>query len=361
MNIPVYQPNLDGNEKQYVNDCLDTSWISSKGGYIAKFEKAFKDFTHISQPSSCCNGTVALHLALQSLGIGQGDEVIVPTFTYVASVNAIKLVGATPVFVDSDPMSWQISVDDVLSKINSKTKAILAVHLYGGACDMNALVDIVKARNLFLVEDCAEALGTTIGGTHMGRFGNVSTFSFFGNKTITTGEGGMVATQDEQLSAYINKLKNQGMSENKRYWHDVLGFNYRMTNIAAAIGVAQFERINKILDLKSKIKDYYRDHLATDKFEFPIDKADVVNSNWLVSFLVPENSCRDTLIKYLDEKGVETRPVFYCANQFPFYNIDGSFPVAEKLAKRGISVPSYPDLEEEQLKHICHLLNAWNN
>ncbi len=209
--IPVYKPSLAGNEKKYVNACLDSTWISSKGRFIAEFEQKFASYIQGSYATTVSNGTVALHLALLTLGIGPGDEVIVPTLTYIASVNAIAYVGATPVFVDSLEQTWQVDPEDIKRKITSKTRAILIVHLYGQPCEMDAIVKIAKDHNLFLIEDCAEAFGSKYKGRHVGTFGHIATFSFFGNKTLTTGEGGMVVTEDPLLFDRAVCLKGQGL------------------------------------------------------------------------------------------------------------------------------------------------------
>jgi perosamine synthetase len=230
--FPVYQPSLTGNEKKYVNECLDSSWISSKGKFIAEFEEKFGQYIGIKHSLSVCNGTVALHLALEGLGIGPGDEVIVPTLTYIASVNAIKYTGATPIFVDSLPDTWQLDPESVKQKITRKTKAIMVVHLYGHPCPMRELTQIAQANNCHIIEDCAEALASYYENKHVGTFGAVSTFSFFGNKTITTGEGGMVVCHDNELYKKILRLRGQGLATDKEYWHDIIGYNYRMTNIA---------------------------------------------------------------------------------------------------------------------------------
>jgi perosamine synthetase len=194
--IPVYQPYLNGNEKKYINECIDTNWISSKGKYVQEFEQDFAEYIGSKYATTVCNGTVALHLALLALDIKPNDEIIVPTFTYIASVNAITYMGATPIFVDSDLKTWQISTEDVKKKITNKTKAIMTVHLYGYPCDMIKINEIAKQYNLFVIEDCSESLGSKLNGQHLGTFGDIATFSFFGNKTITTGEGGMVTTNE---------------------------------------------------------------------------------------------------------------------------------------------------------------------
>jgi len=351
--LPVYQPDLSGNERNYVLDCVESGWISSIGKYTSQFEQMLSEYTGIQYAAAVSNGTVALHLALHCLDIGPGDEVIVPTFTYIASVNTIAQTGATPVFVDSRSADWLIDVEDVQRKITPRTKAIMAVHLYGSVCDMSALLDLARKRGLRIVEDCAEALGSTLSGTHVGGFGDVGTLSFFGNKTITTGEGGMVLARDEALAARMRKVKGQGQSLEQRYWHDELGFNYRMSNICAAIGVAQMERIGPILERKRKIASLYRAELcdAAVEFQRPIDG--VVSSDWLVSLLLPPETDRAMVMRRLAEQGVDTRPVFYCAHQMPMHRTGVSHPVAEDIAARGISLPSFPALSDEQVVSIA--------
>lgn len=223
--IPVYQPYFSGREKIYVNECLESTWISSKGEFIGRFEQGFGDYIGSSNATSVCNGTVAIHLALEALGIGPGDEVIVPTFTYIASVNTIIQTGAKPVFVDSLDSTWQIDPEDVKRKITPKTKAVMVVHLYGLPCDMDAIAAICEEHKLLLVEDCAEAFGSRYKGRHVGTFGDVATFSFFGNKTITTGEGGMVVAKEQDTIQRAFHLKNQGVSQTQEYWHDVVAYN----------------------------------------------------------------------------------------------------------------------------------------
>lgn len=260
--LPVYRPDLSGNERAYVLECIDTSWISSIGVFIERFEHAIADFTGARHAIAVCNGTVALHLALHCLDLGPGDEVIVPSFTYIASVNTIAQTGARPVFAESRREDWLLDPDDVARRITKRTKAIMPVHLYGVPCDMLALQTIADRHGIALIEDCAEALGTTIGGRHVGRWSRAATFSFFGNKTVTTGEGGMVITDDDKLALRLRQVKGQGQSMTRRYWHEVAGFNYRMTNIAAAIGTAQMERIGPILRRKREIVAQYRSKLA---------------------------------------------------------------------------------------------------
>jgi perosamine synthetase len=360
LKYPVYQPSLKGNEKKYVVDCLESTWISSKGKYIGLFEEKFAGFTGIPHTTTVCNGTVALHLALLALDIKPGDEIITPTLTYIATANAIRYVGAIPVFVDSLKDTWQMDPRDVKRKITKKTKAVIAVHLYGHPCDMDTLLHICREKNLFLVEDCAEAIGSKYKDKHTGSFGDISTFSFFGNKTITTGEGGMVVSPHFELIEKVRHLKNQGVSP-KPYWHDVIGYNYRMTNVTAAIGLAQLERINEILIAKIKIAERYAKIFEGTGIEFHKPHPDVFHSYWMVSVLIPDGTRRDTIRDMMLLHGVDTRPVFYPVHQMPMYESPkpAHFPVAGDLAARGITLPSYPELNPKDILYIAFsLLNA---
>lgn len=355
--IPIYRPFLTGNEKRYVDKCLDSSWISSKGEFIQQFETAFADFVGMQHATSVCNGTVALHLAILGLGISEGDEVIVPTLTYIASVNSIAYTGATPVFVDSLSDTWQMDPEDIKRKISPKTKAIMVVHLYGHPCNMDEIVKIAKENNLFIIEDCAEAIGSYYKNKHVGTFGDVSTFSFFGNKTITTGEGGMVITNNYDLTQKILKLRGQGLAPNREYWHDVIGYNYRMTNICAAIGLAQLEKINNILEKKRQIANWYKEKLNDSPLEFHGENRDVTHSYWMCSILVEKVDDRDSLREHLKQNGIETRPLFYPIHQMPMYKEEKNpFPVAINLACRGINLPSYPELRQEDIEFICKII-----
>jgi perosamine synthetase len=356
--IPVYRPDLSGNERRYVLDCIDSSWISSLGGYIPKFEAALAETTGARYAISVCNGTVALHLALHCLGVGPGDEVIVPSFTYIASVNTIAQTGATPVFADSRAADWMLDPLELERLVTTRTKAILAVHLYGAACDMVAIKAFAQSRDLAVIEDAAEALGRTIHGQHVGTFGDIGTFSFFGNKTVTTGEGGAVIANDDALAARLRMVKGQGQSLTKRYWHEVLGFNYRMTNIAAAIGVAQFERLPSIMARKRALAERYRTLLATLPVSFQQPADGVSGADWLVSLLLPRGTDREQLMATMAAAGVETRPVFYCAHQMPMYEHGLRLTVAEDIAARGISLPSFPALTGPEQDRVVWTLEA---
>ena len=350
--IPVYQPYFSGREKIYVNECLDTTWISSKGEFIRRFEKGFSEYIGSPNVTSVCNGTVAIHLALEALGIGPGDEVIVPTFTYIASVNTIIQTGAKPVFVDSLESTWQIDPEDVKRKITSKTKAIMVVHLYGLPCDMDAIGALCREHKLLLVEDCAEAFGTRYKGRHVGTFGDIATFSFFGNKTITTGEGGMVVANEKGTIERAFHLKNQGVSATREYWHDVVAYNYRMTNICAAIGLAQLENVEEILARKRQVAAWYQEDLAGLPLVAHREMPDTVHSFWMCSIAVDDASQRQPLRDFLKAQGVETRPVFYPSHTMPHCATNETFAVAESLAARGINLPSYPGLSREDVGFI---------
>ncbi len=351
---PVYQPSLAGNERKYVLECIDSTWISSKGRFIAEFENAFASFIGVPHAASVCNGTVALHVALLALGIGPGDEVIVPSLTYVASVNAVTYTGATPVFADVRPDTWQLDPAAVERLIGPRTRAIMAVHLFGHPCDMDRLAMLAERNDLYLVEDCAEALGSRYKGMHVGGFGHIATFSFFGNKTITTGEGGMVVSMSKALIERAIHLKGQGLAKDREYWHDIVGYNYRMTNICAAIGLAQLERAAELIERKRNVAAWYREFLA-DVPLFPQGEyGDVVHSYWMVSALVAKAALRDPLRAFLSAKGIETRPFFYPVHAMPMYGQGlGTLPVTEDLSPRGITLPSGPELRRENVAEIC--------
>jgi perosamine synthetase len=359
MQIPVYQPSLSGKEKEYVNECLNSSWISSKGKFINEFERAFEEFHGVKHALSVSNGTVALHLALVALGIGPGDEVIVPTFTYIASVNAITYTGAKAVFVDSLADTWQVDPADIEAKITSETKAIMPVHLYGHACDMHEIMKVAEKHKLYVVEDCAEAFGSKYQRQYVGSFGHVSTFSFFGNKTITTGEGGMVVTNDITLRDRMFKLKGQGLAANREYWHDVVGYNYRMTNICAAIGLAQIQRANEIIEKKREIARLYQEGLKDLPVVMHAESPEVFHTYWMVSILVEKASERDGLRAHLAKAGIETRPTFYPAHIMPIYARSERHPVAEDLSARGMNLPSWPELDKEKIEYITNSIREF--
>ncbi|MBU0713684.1 MAG: DegT/DnrJ/EryC1/StrS family aminotransferase [Bacteroidota bacterium] len=357
---PIYIPYLKGNEKKFVNECLDSTWISSKGKFVELFETEFSKYLDINHSATVSNGTVALHLALLTIGIGPGDEVIVPTFTYIASVNSITYTGATPVFVDSVHDTWQMDPDDVRRKITPRSKAIMPVHLYGHPCDMDALTKIARENDLYVIEDCAEAFGTKYKGQFAGTFGDIACFSFFGNKTITTGEGGMISTNDKLLYKRAVHIKGQGLASQREYWHDVIGYNYRMTNICAAIGLAQLEIAENIIVRKRRLANWYFEHLAGLPIEFQKESQDTIHTYWMVTILIESADCRHELREHLKKAGIETRPTFFPIHTMPIYfSENGKFPVAEDLAGRGINLPSYPDLTEQDVIYITDRIKEY--
>lgn len=355
--IPVYVPSLEGNELNYVTDAVESGWISSLGQYVDRFETAIREVTGAKHAIAVSNGSVAIHLALHCLDVGPGDEVIVPTFTYIASVNAIALAGATPIFADVSREDWLLDPVCVERALSSRTKAIMPVDLYSALTSPDVF-EIARDRGIPVVEDSAEVFGSTVGDRHAGMDADVATFSFFGNKTITTGEGGAVISNDDTLAARMRKVKGQGQSLTRRYWHDEIGYNYRMTNICAAIGVAQIERLPEIVERKRAIASIYRNALANSGVEFQYVPENVRSGEWLVSLLVPEGMDRDKVMFHMAESGVDTRPVFYCAHQMPMYATCQSLPVAEDISQRGISLPSYPALTDDDLGRVADALKA---
>lgn len=356
--IPVYQPYLCGREREYVDQCLTSLWIA-KGEFNNRFERRFEEHLGGCHATTVCNGTAALHLALLALGIGPGDEVLVPTLTYIASVNMIALTGATPVLVDSTASTWQMDPADLERKITSRTRAVLAVHLYGQSCEMDTIVAICRKKGLWLVEDCAEAFGSAYHGRHLGTLGDIATFSFFGNKTITTGEGGMVVSRDADLLKKAIHLKGQAVSPTREYWHDELGFNYRMNNLCAAIGFAQMESAKEILNKKRQIAEWYQEMLSDQPLELHGEAEGTRHSFWLCSALAADENTRDSLRAHLRGEGIETRPVFHPAHTMPVFRSTRSFPVAENISQRGFSLPSYPALTRDLVVQVCRSIRRF--
>ena len=365
--IPISSPLLEGNELLYLTECIKTNWISSQGKYVRSFEKLFKDSHEEYEALAVSNGTVAIHLALEALGVGKGDEVIVPDLTFAASINAIIYTGATPVLVDVEKDSFNIDFDKSEAFITDKTKAIMPVHLYGQSCDMDKLAILVKKYNLLVIEDCAEALGSLYNNRPVGVFGDAATFSFFGNKTITTGEGGMVLFKDTTVAKKAAVLRDHGMSKERRYWHDFVGYNYRLTNIQAAIGVAQFERLSTFVNAKRNLAKIYSETLNKYAFfQTPIEKEGTFNSYWLYTFLVKEEAPfkREALIDFLNNKGIETRPVFYPLHIMPPYSNYGvkeNLKISANISTTGVSLPSSVNLSELEAKHICSCISEFVN
>jgi len=363
--IPVAHPVLSGNERKYVDECLDTAWISSVGRFISAFETEFARYIATPHALSCCNGTVALHLALLGIGCGPGDEVIVPTLTYIASANAVTYCGATPVFVDVDPRTFNLDPVQVESRITPRTKAIMAVHLYGHPADMDPLIALAARHKLALIEDAAESHGALYKGRKTGSIGEVGVFSFFGNKILTTGEGGMVTTADAELAARMKLLRGQGMDLQRRYWFPIVGYNYRMTNIEAAIGLAQLERVEDHLAARQRVRRWYDERLR-DLAEFvqiPIEEPWASHSFWMYTIVLSDAVVaglpRDAFMAALDADGIETRPVFYPMHVLPPY-LDRTrrYPVADRLAAQGVNLPTHGKLTEDDVDYVVSRIRA---
>lgn len=357
--IPVAEPVLVGNEKAYVMECLESGWISGSGKYVEMLEEQFAAFCGTTQAVAVASGTAALHVALLALGIGSGDEVIVPDLTYIASANAVTYCGARPVFADVDTLTWTLNPDDVIRKITPRTRAIMAVHLYGHPVDMDPLLELAKAHNLYVIEDAAEAHGAEYKGRRVGSLSDIATFSFYGNKIMTTGEGGMVTTNDHALAQRVRLLKGQGVDPARRYWFPIVGYNYRLTNIQAAIGLGQLERIDWLIERRREVAAQYTEALRDLPVITPVEATWAKNVYWLYSICVSENYNRDQLIGQLMENGIETRPFFYPMHIMPPYHDpdgDRTLPVATRLAARGINLPSSARLSIEDISYIRDVL-----
>jgi perosamine synthetase len=346
--FPVAIPNLNGNEFKYLTDAFMSTWISSSGEYIVRFEEEFSKYSDCKYGVAVSNGTVALHLALVVLGIGEGDEVIVPDLTFAATINTVLHAGATPVIVDVEEDSWCIDPKAIERAITPKTKAIIPVHLYGQSCDMATIMEIAKQYNLKVIEDCAEAHGAMFDGKKVGSFGDIGCFSFYGNKVITTGEGGMCTTNNEELNSKIRVLRDHGMSKTKRYWHDVVGYNYRLTNLQAAIGVAQLERIDNIHTNRRQYENSYKEVLKdTKSFTFQKNLPNRQRITWLVSILLDDSIDRDSYILKLKNHGIDARPFFYPLSDMEIYAkyCKEDTKISHKLSKIGLNLPTYETLK----------------
>ncbi|WP_029138211.1 DegT/DnrJ/EryC1/StrS family aminotransferase [Nakamurella lactea] len=355
--IQIAAPELSGNESKYVQECLDTTWISSAGRFVKDFEAAFAAFCGADHAVVTNNGTTALHLALAALGVGPGDEVIVPTLTYIASANAVTYCGATPVFADSEPIGMTLDPADVQRKITPRTKAVMPVHLYGNVADMDSINAIAAEAEIAVVEDAAEAHGARGRAGAVGTLGDCASFSFFGNKIITTGEGGAVTTNDAALADRLRLLRGQGMDPQRRYWFPVVGYNYRMTNIAAAIGLAQLEDIDRKIARRRELAAAY-DRLLADQpgIRIPVAPPWSESVNWLytVHLDVDSDGQRDRVIAAMAADRIETRPVFYPMHQMPPYSEpEANYPVADRLAATGISLPTHTQLRDTDIERIC--------
>ena len=365
MKVPLAEPDLSGREAEYVLECVQTGWISGKGKFVSKFEEEFAAYLGVEHAVAVCNGTAALHLAVRALDIGPGDEVIVPTFTMIACANAIRYVGARPVFVDSEPRTWNLDPGRVEEKITDRTRAIMVVHIYGHPADMGPILELAEEHGLYVIEDAAEAHGAEYKGRKVGTFGHLACFSFYANKIITTGEGGMVVTDDAELAERVRRLRDQGYNVKLRKWliHDVVGYNYRMTNLQAAIGLAQLERVEELVEKRRRNASLYTSLLRNlPGITLPPEEPWAKNVFWMYTVLVDERAYglgRDDLMRELEARGVDTRATFCPIHLQPPYKAEHgheSYPVAEDLGRRGLNLPSGNTLTEEQIRYVADCL-----
>jgi perosamine synthetase len=355
--IPAAKPLLAGNEAAYVAECISTNWISSQGRFVRRFEHDFAEFCGVEHAVSTCNGTAALHLALASIDIGPGDEVIVPSLTFIATANSVRYTGATPVFADCEEDTWNLDPAEINRLVTPRTKAIIVVHLYGQPARMNEIMAAAQLHGIVVIEDAAEAHGALYKGRRVGGIGHLGCFSFFGNKIITTGEGGMVVCNSGPLADRLRILRDHGMDPDRRYWHPWVGFNYRMTNLQAAVGCAQMERVEDILSRKHQIANWYRSRLSDlSGITMPPTNEWSDSVYWLYSVLIEANSNtlgRDSVLERLKEKRIEARPFFYPAHEMPPYHKSQTLPQTEDLSRRGLCLPSYLGMTEAEVERVC--------
>ena len=361
--IPLCVPEIRGNEWKYVKDCIDTNWVSSVGSYVNLFEEKFSKFVKSECAVITMNGTAALHLALLTLGIGEGDEVIVPSLTFISPVNTIRYVGATPVFADVCRDTFVLDADKIEDLITEKTRAIMPVHIYGHPADMDKIMEIARKHNLYVIEDATEALGSEYKGQMTGIIGDIGCFSFNGNKLITTGAGGMLVTNNKKWGERAKFLSTQTkvVTENKAFYHPEIGYNFRMPNLLAAFGVAQLENIEEYIKAKREHAKYYNKLLKNVKgITLPCEKPYAKNCFWLYSILVEDDYeiNRDDLVKKMSEKGVETRPFFMPIHNMPPYKDfkHGNMNVTDELYRKGINLPSSVGLKKEDIEYICEII-----
>ena len=356
--IPISKPTITQSEVRLVTDAVQSGWVSSLGKYLTKFESNFAKYCQTKYALSTSNGTVGLHLALAGLGIKEGDEVIIPDLTFIATANAVRYIGAKIVTVDVDRQTLCIDPEQIKRSITKRTKAIIPVHLYGHPADMIEIVDIAKENNLLVIEDAAEAHGAKINGTPVGSFGHCGVFSFYGNKIITSGEGGMITTDSKILYDRLVFLRDHAMSKTKRYWHTEMGFNYRMTNLQAALGYGQLKRINQIIKKKCKIFEWYQDELKNvNSVKLNSTKEGYDSVYWMVAIEIAgiSNIQRDDLLAELSKRGIESRPYFYPISDM-CSTISNATPVTHEVSKIGLNVPSFYDITRKEVKYICEEL-----
>jgi perosamine synthetase len=358
--IPVCEPYLGGREAEYVRDCLSSNWISSAGKYLAQFEAGFARYCGCEHGIATTSGTTALHLAVVAAGLGSGDEIIMPAFTIAAPVFAALYVGAIPVLVDVDPETWTMRVDEVAAKVGPRTQAILPIHMYGHPCDMDPVTELAQRHDLWVLEDAAEVHGAEYKGRKCGSLGDAACFSFYANKIISTGEGGMVVTSDGAFAERCRSLKNLGFNRDRRFLHDHVGFNYRMTNLQAAIGLAQLENVEEYVALRRRHAASYTALLRdVEGLRLPAERAWARNVYWMYGIVVEDNfGCsRNELVAGLAERGVETRTFFIPMHEQPVFHQHDLFrnehyPVASDLGRRGLYLPSSTGLSEADLTYV---------
>ncbi|MEO5590481.1 MAG: DegT/DnrJ/EryC1/StrS family aminotransferase [Gemmatimonadaceae bacterium] len=364
--VPVNEPVLDGNERAYLNECIDTGWISSEGPFIGRFESEFAHRIGRQHGIAVSNGSVALDAAVGALEIGEGDEVIMPTFTIISCAAPVVRAGAVPVLIDSDAGTWNMDASAIESRITSRTRAIMPVHIYGLPVDMDPVLKIAERHNLAVIEDAAEMIGQTYRGRPCGSMGTISTFSFYPNKHVTTGEGGMVLTDDDALADRCRSLRNLAMKPPRRFVHDELGWNFRMTNMQAAVGVAQLERLDEFVARKHHLFQRYTSLLSDiDSIELPVgETAYARNINWVYGVVIRDDHAldADAAISRLGELGIGTRPFFWPMHEQPVFRKMGlfegeSYPVAERIARRGFYLPSGLALTDEQIDAVSHAMH----
>lgn len=362
--IPVCVPLLGGKELEYVQDCITTNWISSKGKYVNAFEERFASYCGVSHGIATTNGTTALHLALASLGVGPGDEVILPSFTMMSTAFAVIYCGARPVLVDAEPDTWNMNTDLIEEKITARTKVLLPVHIYGHPCDMDPILRLARLYDLSIVEDAAEAHGARYRGRMAGSIGDIGCFSFYANKIITCGEGGMVVTNDDAVAEKARSLKDLAFDRKRRFLHTDIGYNYRMTNIQAAIGLAQLERIEEMVERRRSHAMRYN-HLLADVpgIQHPVERPWARNVYWMYALLIHDEFGmeREELMKILEERGIESRTFFFPMHEQPVFRgmkifPDDRYPVAENLGRRGLYLPSSSGLSDDEIQFVCDTL-----
>jgi len=363
--IPVNEPLLDGNEKKYLLECIDTGWISAEGPFVSEFEGKFADRVGRKYGIAVANGSVALDTAVTAIGITHGDEVIMPAFTIISPAASVVRAGGVPVLVDSDLKTWNMDTSQIESKITERTRAILVIHIYGMPADMNPILEVAKKYDLKIIEDAAEVHGQTCYGKPCGSFGDISIFSFYPNKHITTGEGGMVVTNDEVLAERCRSLRNLCFQPHKRFVHEELGWNFRMTNMQAALGLAQLERLDEFVLRKRRMGRRYTELLlGMPGLQLPVERTDYAeNIYWVYGLVLDDNVAFDAegAMRRLSVREIGTRPFFWCMHEQPVFRKLGLFegerhPVAERLSRRGFYIPSGLALTDEQIEIVSRTI-----